>query len=136
MQPRTLFQRALAIRETHLGPDDPATAECLNNLAAVLYDQGDLGGARPLFERALAIRETHLSADHPDTAQSAHNLASVRDQGDLGHARTLHQRALSIREARLRPDHPDTLRSRRILRPWWQSWRIAGSRLMLYGLVA
>ena len=67
---RTLHERALAIRETHLGADHPDTATSLSNLATVLADQGDLDGARALLERALAIREGRLGPDHPTTARS------------------------------------------------------------------
>jgi tetratricopeptide (TPR) repeat protein len=91
----------------------PDTAQCLHNLADVLYEQGDLDNARSLHERALAIREAYLGADHPDTAQSLNNLALVlRDEGDLDAARGLHERALAIYEARLGADHPDTVQSR------------------------
>jgi len=109
---RALFERALAIREAHLGADHPDTAASLNNLALALRDQGDLDQARTLHERALAIREAHLGTDHPDIATSLNNLAVVlRDQGDLDQARTLHERALAIREVHLGTDHPDTARS-------------------------
>jgi tetratricopeptide (TPR) repeat protein len=113
---RSLRERALAIREAHLGADHPDTAQSLNNLAVVLRDQGDLDGARPLHERALAIREAQLGPDHPDTAQSLTNLANVLyDQGDLDGARPLYERAVAIRETRLGPDHLLIVQSRRRL---------------------
>ncbi|MCA3364778.1 MAG: ATP-binding protein, partial [Roseomonas sp.] len=62
---RPLFERALAIRETALGPDHPQTVISLNNLALLLQAQGDLTGARPLYDRALAIKEKALDPDHP-----------------------------------------------------------------------
>jgi Tfp pilus assembly protein PilF len=107
-----LFERALAISETHLGADDHTTATSLNNLALVLRIQGDLDGAQPLYQRALAIREARLGADHPDTAGSLNNLAGVlRAQGHLDGARPLLERALTILEARRGPDHPATAQS-------------------------
>jgi tetratricopeptide (TPR) repeat protein len=107
-QAQTLLERALAIREAHLGPDHPDTAQSLNNLALVLHDQGRYNEARTFHERALAIREAHLGPDHPDTAQSLNNLGKMlRDQGDLDRARTLLERALAIREVRL-GNHQDT----------------------------
>lgn len=51
-QARPLFERALAIHETTLGPrspDHPDTAASLNNLAHLLQAQGDLAGARQLY---------------------------------------------------------------------------------------
>jgi tetratricopeptide (TPR) repeat protein len=107
-QAHTLLERALAIRETHLGPDHPDTAQSLNNLALVLHDQGAYDEARTLHERALAIREAHLGPDDPDVAQSLNNLGKMlRDQGDLDRARILLERALALRESRL-GDHQDT----------------------------
>jgi tetratricopeptide (TPR) repeat protein len=111
-QAQGLNERALALREAHLGPNHPDTATSLSNLALVLRDQGDLDAARTLHERALAIRDVELGPDHPDTVRSLNNLAHVlTDQGDLDGARTLHERALAIREANLGPDHPDTARA-------------------------
>jgi tetratricopeptide (TPR) repeat protein len=109
LQAGSLHERALAIRETHLSPDHPATAISLSDLANVLRVQGDLDRSRSLLERALAIRETRLGPNYPDIAQSLSDLANViHDQGDLAGARSLHERALAIREAHLGPDHPDT----------------------------
>jgi hypothetical protein len=76
-QARRLFERALAIREAHQGPDHPTTAQSLNNLALVLADQGDLDGARLLHERALAAYEARLGPDHPTTVRSRQNLMEV-----------------------------------------------------------
>jgi tetratricopeptide (TPR) repeat protein len=91
---RSLFERALAIREKVLGPEHPDTAGSLNNLAALLKDQGDLAAARPLPERALAIWEKLLGPEHSHTARGLHNLAILlRDQGDLAAARPLLARA-------------------------------------------
>jgi tetratricopeptide (TPR) repeat protein len=110
---RALRERALTIREAHLGTDDPATARSLHHLAVVLSDLGDLDRARTLHERALAIRETHLGANHPETAESLNGLAVIAmvDQGDFESARSLHERALAIRETQLGPNHPATANS-------------------------
>jgi len=62
---RLLFERAIAISDKALGPEDPLTAKGLNNLARLLQSQGDLAGAQPLHERALAIREKVLGPEHP-----------------------------------------------------------------------
>jgi tetratricopeptide (TPR) repeat protein len=108
-QARLLHERALAIRQAHLGPDHPATSSSLDALALVLRAQGDLTSARGLIERAVAIRETRLGLDHPATATSLNRLGRVlRELGDLDGARRLHQRALAIREAHFGPDHTAT----------------------------
>ena len=69
---RSLYERSLAIRETHQSPNRPMTAWIFDNLGNVLYDQGDLDGAHALHERALAIREARLGADthSPPTAST------------------------------------------------------------------
>ena len=41
---RPYYERALAICEKALGPDHPDTAMSLNNLGALLNEQGDLAG--------------------------------------------------------------------------------------------
>ena len=97
---RVLLERALAIVETTLGPDDPRVAIQLSNLATVLQDLGDAAGARPLVERALAIGEATLGPGHPDVAIQLNVLATVlRDLGDVAGARPLLERALAIGEA-------------------------------------
>jgi tetratricopeptide (TPR) repeat protein len=103
---RSLFERALAISEKALGPDDPNTMACLNNLAALLHTQGDFTSARPLFERAVTTTEKLFGPDHPDTATCLSNLAELfRTEGDLVAARPLVERALTIDEAAYGPDH-------------------------------
>jgi tetratricopeptide (TPR) repeat protein len=106
-QARALFERALAIREAHLGQDHPDTAYSLNNLAGIWHDRGDLDTARALYERALASCEASVGPDHPAPARVLTNLGIVlRDQGDLDGARALQERALAIFEASVGPDHP------------------------------
>jgi hypothetical protein len=57
-----------------LGPDHPTTGTILNNLAGLLWAQGELAAARLLLELALAIRERVLGPEHPDTAMVRSNL--------------------------------------------------------------
>jgi tetratricopeptide (TPR) repeat protein len=105
-QARTLLERALDIREAHLGVEHPDTAFSLGSLGTVLRRLGDLSTARKFHERALAIREAQLGADHPDTAYTLNNLGNVlRDLGDLEGARERYQRSLAIWQAQLGPDH-------------------------------
>ena len=72
-----LFLRALEIRERTFGPDHPAVAASLGNLAGLHANRGEFGRARPLAERALAIRVGAFGSDHPDVALSLANLAVV-----------------------------------------------------------
>ncbi|MBP1468015.1 tetratricopeptide repeat protein, partial [Candidatus Chloroploca sp. M-50] len=75
-----LYARALDISERVLGPEHPATATSLNNLAINYYDQGDLATAERLMRRALQIRETRLGPDHPHTQGSRQSLAVMQQQ--------------------------------------------------------
>jgi tetratricopeptide (TPR) repeat protein len=109
---RPLLERALAIDEKVRGPEHPATATGLNNLASLLQDQGDFAGARPLFERALAIDEKVQGPEHSATATHLNNLATLlHTQGDLAMARPLFERVLAIRETACGHEHPDTAQS-------------------------
>jgi hypothetical protein len=49
----------------------------LNNLAALLRDQGQPAAARPLFERAHAIHAKSLGADHLSTQRVVAALARL-----------------------------------------------------------
>jgi tetratricopeptide (TPR) repeat protein len=107
-----LFERALAIFETQLGPDHPDTARSLNNLGNALRLRGELPAARAYYERALAIFETRLGPDHPDTARCLNNLGAVLGGlEELSAARDAHQRAQHILEARLGAHDLDTTRN-------------------------
>jgi Flp pilus assembly protein TadD len=103
---RSALERALAIREKVLGPENPDTATSLNNLAFLLHAQGDLSAARPLCERTLAIREKVLGPEHPDTAMALNNLAFLlHDQGDLSAARPFDPPPAGTNPGR-RPEQP------------------------------
>ena len=54
--------------EASYGPDHPAVATALNNLAALLRATNRLAEAEPLYRRALAIDEASYGPDHPDVA--------------------------------------------------------------------
>jgi tetratricopeptide (TPR) repeat protein len=87
---RSLFERALAIRET---------SGSLTDLARVLKAQGDLAGARPLYERALAISEGKYGPEELGMVYFLSLLAGViKAQGDRAGARPLYERALAISE--------------------------------------
>lgn len=76
-QASQLFERALAIFETRMGPDHLDTARSLSNLADVLRDQGDLESTRRLYQRAVTIYEAHLAANDPETEKTRRKLEAV-----------------------------------------------------------
>jgi tetratricopeptide (TPR) repeat protein len=107
-----LYRRALEIREKQLGPNHPAVATSLNNLAGLLDAQGNYAAAEPLYRRALKIDEKQLGPDHPHVATSLNNLALLlHAQGNYAAAEPLYRRSLKIREQQLGPDHPDVAQS-------------------------
>lgn len=109
----TIGRQAVAESERKNGPDAPATATSLKNLAVVFRRQSRYGEAEPLQKRAVEIHERTLGADHADTADSLYGLALLyAEQGRYADAEPLYQRALAIREKALGPDHPDTVACR------------------------
>ena len=75
-----LYRRALSIQEAALGPDHPSLANTLNNLSAMLDQQGKSAEAEALQRRALAILEKALGPLHPDTASTLTTLAVSLDR--------------------------------------------------------
>ena len=102
-----LYLAALKNAEV-FGPQDPRTADTLNNLAELYNDQGKYVEAEPLYKSALAIREKALGPEHPSVAKSLNNLAVLYDiQGKYAEAEPRYKRALVINEKALGPEHPD-----------------------------
>jgi cellulose biosynthesis protein BcsQ/tetratricopeptide (TPR) repeat protein len=96
---KALLDRALSIDEAISGPNQPAVASSLTNLALILRGLGRLAEARPLQERALAITEAAYGPDHPDVARNLNNLAWIlRDLGQPAEARPPQERALADNE--------------------------------------
>src|SRR6266566_4450701 len=111
-QADSFLHQALAVREQVLGPDHPASATSLNDLAELHQAQGKYEEAEPLYQRALAMRESVLGPEHPDTALSLNNLAVLyADQGKYRQAEALSRRALAIKEQVLGVEHPDVSQS-------------------------
>jgi serine/threonine protein kinase/Flp pilus assembly protein TadD len=117
-------ERALALRESKLGPDHPDTLLSRNDLGTSYADAGRTAEAIRLLEQNLKLREIKRGADHPDTLQARNNLAAAyQDAGRTAEAIRLHEQNLKQREAKLGIDHPDTLMSRNNLA---ESYRSAG----------
>ena len=73
-----LYLRALAIRESALGPDHPDVATALSTLGVLYHNMGRYTEAEPLYQRALAIHR----APHVDACsfreRPSHRRSSVR----------------------------------------------------------
>ncbi len=90
-----MYRRAMAIQERSLGPDHPALANTLNNLAAMLDQQGNSSESEPLQRRSLAILEKSLGPLHPDTAATLTTLAvSLDRQGKIVESERAYLRAV------------------------------------------
>ena len=107
-----LCEEALAIREEALGPEHPAVAASLAEVATVKHELGFFDEATSLLRRSLAVREAALGPDHPDVAQSAVALGrELYIQGEGEEAVQQQRRSLAIREKALGPDHIDVAES-------------------------
>jgi CHAT domain-containing protein/tetratricopeptide (TPR) repeat protein len=121
------YERALVMDQA-LYPQDryphghPDLARSLNNLGALLRDQGAYGEAQSYFEQALAMRQALYPKEqypqgHPELAQSLNNLGGLLwAQGAYGEARGYLERALAMDQAlypreRYPQGHPDLARS-------------------------
>lgn len=100
-QATIIFRQALGVAEKTFGPDHPAVATSLNNLALLYSTQGQYAQAEPLYKRSLAIIEKGLGPDHPNVAQSLENMALLyRKTGREEEAEALEKRAAAIRTLR------------------------------------
>ena len=107
-EPRRLADRAVALKESALGPDHLEVGQSLNQLGNLLLTAGDYAAAKPFYERALAVREKALGPVHIDIAVSLHNLALVHWRlGELSTVQSLYERALAIDEEVRGPDSPE-----------------------------
>lgn len=105
-------QRAVRIKERHLGPEHPDVAVSLNNLAIVLEESGRYEAARPVYERALAVRRRAFGPDDPEVAATLNEFGTfLMNTADYDSARVLLECALEIRAAALGPDHLDVART-------------------------
>lgn len=100
-----LSERALAIREKAVGPDNLDLADILDQLAIVFSLKAEYAKAEPLFQRALKIREAEHGTNHPDVALSLNNLALFYQfKGDYEKAASLFQRAIDTFEKAFGPE--------------------------------
>jgi serine/threonine protein kinase len=96
------LQRAVELREAHLGEAHPDTLSSLNELALAKSDP-------ELIAQVLEGRRRVLGSDHPDTLNSMFGLAMVtRDKGEPARAIELLRETITWRRKVLGEDHPQT----------------------------
>lgn len=107
-----LFARALAVRETGLGPKHPDTATMMNNLALVYDHTGKHAAAEELLKKVLRVYEESLGPDNPLTANALSNLAGLyQRQANYVAAEPLYRRVLKVYDKEFGPDAAVSVRT-------------------------
>ena len=107
-QAQSTIQQAVDKAEQALGPQHPALAESLNNLASLYKVRGDYPKAESLVQRALAINEKAWGPNHPAVGVSLNILATFYlERGNFPKAEPLFRRALDIREHASNPNQQE-----------------------------
>lgn len=102
-----LLDEALALRRAELGPDHPAVAETLQELAALDDRAFRYDRAEDLLRRSLAIRRNACGTGDPRVADTLDGLASLlARQGRLDEAELLAEEALARRRELAGNEHP------------------------------
>jgi tetratricopeptide (TPR) repeat protein len=104
------LERALKLRQDHLGPEHPDTLASMNVLANAYQNENRHQEAIALLERRLEIGKATLGPDHPETLAFMQILARAYQwagQWDL--SVPLWEQVLDKRRTICGPTHPDTL---------------------------
>lgn len=113
---RSVCERALAIKERLLPPEDLSLVVSLENLGALHLMNRNLADARGPLERTLAIRTRVLGPMHPDVARTLQFLANIAfTSAEDESALVLTGRALAIQDSVLTPDDPARAQSLELL---------------------
>jgi len=108
-QAQSLFEKAIAIRQSMFGLRNRATLEAMDMLGWVLTEQGKYQEAAKIEEQIFPIRKQLFGPEDPDTLSSGLNLASdLSGEGRLADSVKLDQEMVAIRR-RLKPEDKDTL---------------------------
>jgi CHAT domain-containing protein len=106
---RGFFSRALALRESAVGPDHPEVAATLSLIAAAWDYEGRWTEALPLEERSLAIRVRLRGERHPSVAASRRQIGLFLFQlGRYAEAEPMLARSLAIYDS-LPGDHTGSI---------------------------
>jgi serine/threonine protein kinase len=106
------FDKVLAYREAHLGPEHLVTLVCMLDLCDVLGGTERRNEAVPLSEAAYLRTKTKLGNDDPLTLRAMHQLGG--SHGNVGHHKEslkLFEEVYRLRKEKLGPNHPETLES-------------------------
>jgi tetratricopeptide (TPR) repeat protein len=110
---RDYFEKARALVDATLGPDDPKRAKVSHGLALVALRMAEFPRAIELFTQSLQQTEAAKGKQHPEVATRHTMLATAyRESGNMEKALEHVQQALVVRKATQGPEHPavaDTL---------------------------
>ena len=106
-----LLEKALAIKETLLGPGHPETVLDLRNLGALYFAQHQFDQARPLFQHALSIRQRTLGPNHPEVLHEVKTIAGlhVSSQSQFSLAKPFLTRSLDMKKTDFKETDPEIL---------------------------
>ena len=102
-----MHQRAVAIAERDLEPDDPRLGIALQSLALLYHKAGATEEAIPLAKRALAISEKRFGVDVRTSAAWGTLGILYQSLDRPEEARDCHQKSLEINKEALPSGHPD-----------------------------
>jgi tetratricopeptide (TPR) repeat protein len=101
-------EAAVKLRQEALGPRHADTAASLDDLGAILLQNGDVAAAEAKMREALAIRREVLGPDDPQLSTSLNNVGFVlQEKGDVDQAQAMFLESLAIDRRRLGNDHPE-----------------------------
>ena len=101
-------EAAVKLRQEALGPRHADTATSLDDLGAILMQNGDVAAAEAKMREALAIRREVLGPDDPQLSTSLNNVGFVlQEKGDVDQAQAMFLESLAIDRRRLGNDHPE-----------------------------
>lgn len=102
---RGVTERAIAVGERVLGPEQARVAGMYDQLGVILSEMGDYPGAEARMWRAIGVRRKHVPEDHPSMAVLYSDLAIVLMRaGKLAGAREQMERAVGVQERHLDPE--------------------------------
>jgi len=94
-----LLQRALEIRRKELGDQDPETISLMNDLAAQLYNQGELAEGEPICRRLVELSAKSFGNEDERTLTAVNNLAQIEyGLGKLDEAEKCFRQAMKGRK--------------------------------------
>jgi tetratricopeptide (TPR) repeat protein len=104
------LERAVALRQTHLGQDHPDTLASMHTLGNAYECVDRRPEAIDLYQRRLESRKAMLGPDHPDTLKAMATIATAyRRAGKWGISVPLLEEALDKNRIILGPTHANTL---------------------------